>query len=372
MSVNADALNKTPEDKPVFQTTLNGTFIALWARLRQMAAYRLSGSPYYQPLQALDALTADYYFRFRNALPGDLQNQVSASAPMLNVGSDETLRLPAKDAPVLLGVPPGIVQEMNGDTPGPSVLALPRLVGQAIFEFIPYLLDELKQKISMNFAENPPADPASRKKMLIQKRLLPTLQAIAADLAGTALGKFPFANSAAQQFVNVIPLIDITEDDKPLTILRPWVNYELLRLFHDDPSFPEPDKDSFRNELDQLQTMLNQIDSGLMDIRYRTTIDLAYITLQEMKDALIDLTDLLLKTPLDTLKGYSLYQMLVVTWSSQPGQPGEMPQWGTDTLGSGDMFVEIPSPVALTSFLEFDPNWIWCVICPCCCGQCGQ
>jgi hypothetical protein len=347
----------TPEDREIFIAFLNGTLSSQWAILRQLALQRLEGSPYKNALESLDDRASACHFCLQDALAEPIKNAISNSPPMINLGFTANITMFSDNAPSVIGLPFGAVQEMmiapgekTAQGPLPEnkhiiVQGIAHEVSHSVFNSIPHFFCELKTKLNQRIAAMESDKVSTAKQILIWRHMMPWLNEMVADLSGTAFGSFEYATSARLVFASPFDDKDAPDPDHPITILRPWIHFWLLeRLVKDAPEGacqPDPNKAK-----DDLEAVLDQSVRRFLNKRHQAITDLVIIRIKDVRDELEKFTNAILDEKLDALGGEALYTVLLRLWkdldreTKHPVSAIALYDWGDEKIKRGpDQFI---------------------------------
>ncbi|MBD2093575.1 hypothetical protein H6F90_00200 [Trichocoleus sp. FACHB-591] len=282
-------------DAQDFRAVVIGVLTAYWTLLRQVAAQRLPGSPYYTHVQQLDQLSIQYYYRLRQALPSDLQAQIVPCAPIVHLGDMSMLTIYNRQ-PLVLSVPLNAID----DNPNAqkSQAAIPHEIGHAIFLQIPKLLEELSNKLKEK------QKGLSKQQQILAEMINYWLEEILADMIGTALASDAFLISAIWITATSEANVGLADQEHPPTVIRPFIHLKVLEYLeaHNQSTISQlkQTKSDYTNTLDDLrQQFIMKTVGNRLERQFKSIPVLTFITLDDVKNALEETVELLLKPSTD-------------------------------------------------------------------------
>ncbi len=305
-------------DKQVaFDSLVTGTLTSQWMVLRQVAAQRLTGSPYQQDLAGLDKKTAEYYSRLLQALPESVRSRLAKTPPLVYLGRLAELTRFSQDGPAVLTVPFGAPYNYR------SELAIPHETAHAIFKQIPGFFPNLERQV-MDALDSAEPEP-NRQQAVLHEMIIDWLPEIVADLAGTALCGPDFANNALWVTVSPDSTVSIADKEHPVALIRPYVHLAALNyLAENNPDF----KQNNAAKIDDFKASLAEVVESYLDRRFDSVPALTVVSLKAVKDEMVAVIPLMLSSKLKGSRK-SLGDVLVACATNKPvGDGVALPAWG--------------------------------------------
>lgn len=277
---------------------------AHWKRFDNVASQYLKSSRYSSSVQNLEEFNkraCGYYYRLCRALPEEITNRVSLSAPLFYFEDPSAdlgeLTLFRGEFPALLSVP-----ESNQGEP---VVAYE--VARAFFEQLPGFVPELKSRIQSQLPDLP-------------ERIIDWLGDIAAKLTSIAL-LFDLGELKKHLLIPAKPDMAQTEIAHPVVLILPYIGLEALQHFLDH--FLGDEKLGDRKSNDVIAQIKKDLDEFLGDRltrQWEFIPALTKVSLQEVKDTMLNVIRSLLsdEMTLKALGGRSLFEVLIACADDKP------------------------------------------------------
>lgn len=311
-------------EEPTFNSLIVRILSGKWVFLRQAALQRSVHSSYLETLSTLDHFADDCYQRLLSAMRNICGlTDLSSSSPLAYLGPIARVFMFNEGAPCLISTPFGAAN--TGDEIGQELCrqTIPHEVSHAILEQISGLSDELRSKTALRLAKS----DASAKQRCIHPTLLRWLDEIIADMAGTAVAGERFAQSACVIMIMPERTIGLTDDVHPIPLIRPFIHAWTLQKTHSDSA-------------SKFEAFLDGLTRDHIGQNFESLPAIVNVTLEEVRDELIRLVDLIWDTKLETFNNHSLGEVLsaAATASISSKAMQELPAWGR--LGnSEDTFI---------------------------------
>jgi hypothetical protein len=332
-----------------FRAIVIGVLTAHWTLLRQVAAQRVEGSPYRSSLEELDELAVEYYHRLRDALPGDIRQNVYQGAPIVHLGQIGMLTVFNQNVPLVLSIPYNAID--GNKNAQKSQYAIPHEAGHAILIQVPEILEELRERLSFN------EQASTQRQQILSHMIVGWLEEILADMIGTALAGDNFVVSAIWITATSESHVGQADDIHPPTVIRPFIHLKVLEFLDQYEGSNKRAaqigaiKDRYTASLQDLRhSYVKQTVGDRLSRQFKSFPGLSFITLEQVKQELLKTIEYLLEeeTRLESLKGESIGNLLVKCTQPLSGPPNNQhDKWGDIPKEELDQYA-LPIPVDLS------------------------
>lgn len=280
-----------------FRSLVVGTLTAQWMSLRLVAHQRLAGSPYQQFLDDCDRDAAEYFQRLRLTFGEEVRSQLSSSPPLVYLGRLAELVFFTRNGPPVLTLPIGAPYDPL------SRLALAHEVGHGVFDQLTGFLPELERRVWDHLQLAQP----NRQQLVLYGMIMGWLNEIVADLVGTALVGPSFAESAVRLTVSPEATVGIADDEHAVPLVRPQIHLEALDYLSDQVSGYE---ETYGAEITAFKDHFEAVVGVRFSRRLESIGALTVVTLDDVRNALVNVLQPVLTSQLDVLGGKSVGQIL--------------------------------------------------------------
>ena len=263
-------------------------------------------------------------------MPEEARKRVTVSSPLVYLGSIAEVTLFSRDAPSVLSVPFGALDDKHPFSREISRDTIPHEVAHAVFNQLSDFIPELELKYLSS------ARTDDQQLQVLHGVIREWLNEMVADMAGTALAGPDFARSAIRIMALPDEAVGIADARHPAPFIRPYIHVATLEHLKVELKVEEAKVRPLKDELDQ-------VCGDRMKARFESCPDLTVVTLETVKDEMIKAIEVINNISLDALGGNLGDILKNCTQGSPsaqlvPNQKERLPAW-SESVGKGDKFV---------------------------------